>query len=101
MRASGGERSARRGPCPSSRQGPPPLEQLWLGQAFYDRSVVAVIVVTGPNSLPPPRCRLPTPARAAIETNASDERHGREGEAAGGETLAPGQRKTTGPWSQS
>src|SRR5260221_13251358 len=96
MRAHAGERSARRCPCPSSRQAPPPLEQPLLGQAFYDRSVVAVIVVTGPNSLPPPRCRLPTPARAAIETNASDERHGREGEAARGGPIEPGEPKPSG-----
>src|SRR5260370_14834884 len=79
MRAHAGERSARRCPCPSSRQAPPPLEQPLLGQAFYDRSVVAGIVATGANSLPPPRRPLPTPARAAIQTNASDERHGRQG----------------------
>src|SRR6266481_8955094 len=42
-------------------------------------SVVAVVVVTGPNALPAPRGRLPTPARAAIETNTGDERRPSEG----------------------
>src|SRR5262249_25547382 len=43
-------------------------------RAFRERLVVTVVVVAGPDSLPAPRCRLPTPARVAIETNAGDER---------------------------
>ncbi len=79
----------------------PRLEQPLLGQAFHDHSVIAVIVVTGPNSLPSPRCRLPAPARAAIETNAGDERHGREGEAAMVEPIEPGERKPIDAWCKS
>jgi len=33
-----------------------------LSRAFSDRSVVAIVVVAGPDSLPAPRRRLPTPA---------------------------------------
>jgi len=57
-------------------------ERPLLGQAFHERSVVAVIVVAGPNSLPSPRCRLPAPARAAIEADAGDERRRGKGEEA-------------------
>src|SRR5262249_56388477 len=46
---------------------------------------VAVVVVTAPDSLPAPRRRLPTPARAPIETNA--EWHRGEGEAAMAEAM--------------
>src|SRR5947208_17024567 len=51
-------------------------------QAFRDRSVVAIVVIADPDSPPAPRCRPPTPTRATIETNAGDEWHRREGEAA-------------------
>src|SRR5262245_39364369 len=60
---------------------------------FHDISVVAVIV-TGPNPLPSPRCRLPAPARGAIEANAGDERRrGKGEEAAVVEPIEPGERK--------
>src|SRR5207253_214706 len=45
-------------------------------------SIVPVVVVTRPNPLPAPWGRLPSPARAGIETNADGEWHRREGEAA-------------------
>src|SRR5262249_58253583 len=35
-------------------------------QRARERLVVAIIVAAGPDSLPAPRCRLPRPARAAI-----------------------------------
>src|SRR5215470_12179143 len=60
--------------------------------AFHDISVVAVIL-TGPNPLPSPRCRLPAPARGAIEANAGDERRpGKGEEAAVVEPIEPGER---------
>jgi hypothetical protein len=46
-----------------------------------DGLVVAIVVAAGPDSLPSPRCRLPTPARAAVETYASNEGNRRQGEA--------------------
>ena len=65
-----------------------------LGRAFSDRSVVAIVVVAGPDSLPPPRCRLPTPARAAIEANAGDKRRrGKGEEAAIMESMETSERK--------
>src|SRR5262249_14998576 len=67
----------------------------------YDRLVVAIIVVTGPDPLPAPRRRLPTPARAAIETNTGDERHGRKGEAAMVEPIKPRERKPIEAWCES
>src|SRR5262249_4142236 len=54
-----------------------------LGRAFSNRLVVAMVVVAGPGSLPAPRCRLPTPARAAIEADAGDKRRRGKGEEAG------------------
>src|SRR6516225_54592 len=71
----------------------PRLERPLPGQAFHDTSVVAVIVVAGPNPLPSPRCRLPAPARGAIEANAGDERRGKSEEAAVVEPMEPGERK--------
>src|SRR5215813_4071778 len=60
---------------------------------FHDISVVAVIVA-GPNPLPSPWCRLPVPARGAIEANAGDERRrGKGEEAAVVEPIEPGERK--------
>src|SRR5436309_2241171 len=50
--------------------------------AYSVVSVVPVVVVAGPDPLPAPRRRLPSPTRAAIETNADGEWHRREGEAA-------------------
>ena len=65
-----------------------------LGRAFSDRSVVAIVVAAGPDSLPAPRCRLPTPARVAIETNAGDERRrGKGEEAAVAESMETSERK--------
>src|SRR5262245_25464008 len=65
-----------------------------LGGAVGDRLVVAIVVVAGPDSLPAPRCRLPTPARAAIEANASDERRrGKGEEAAIMESMETSERK--------
>src|SRR5262245_30931928 len=59
---------------------------------FHETSVVAVIVA-GPNPLPSPRCRLPAPARGAIEANAGDERRrGKSEEAAVVEPIEPGER---------
>jgi hypothetical protein len=73
-----------------------------VGQPFHGRSVVAVIVVTGPSSLPSPRGRLPAPARAAIETNTGDERRGGKGEeAAVVEPIEPGERKPIDAWCKS
>src|SRR5215831_14376281 len=76
----------------------PRLERPLLGQAFHDTSVVAVIVVAGPNPLPSPRRRLPAPARGAIEANAGDERwrRGKSEEAAVVEPIKPGERKPMG-----
>ena len=75
----------------------PRLERPLLGQAFHDTSVVAVIVVAGPNPLPSPRRRLSTPARGAIEANAGDERRrGKGEEAAVVEPIEPGERKPMG-----
>ena len=51
-------------------------------RAFRERLVVTVVVVADPGSLPAPRCRLPTPARVAIEPNAADERRRSKGEEA-------------------
>src|SRR5689334_23100878 len=45
-----------------------------LYRAFPDRLVVAIVGVADPDSLPAPRCRLPTPARRAIEADTGDER---------------------------
>src|SRR5437773_3273728 len=45
-------------------------------------SIVPVVVVTRQIPLPAPWGRLPSPARAGIETNADGEWHRREGEAA-------------------
>src|SRR5262249_59832036 len=67
-----------------------------LGRAFRDRSVlvVPIVVVAGPDSLPAPRCRLPTPARAAIEANAGDKRRrGKGEEAAIMESMETSERK--------
>ena len=65
-----------------------------LSRAFSDRSVVAIVVAAGPDSLPAPRCRLPTPARVAIETNAGDERRrGKGEEAAVAESMETSERK--------
>ena len=76
----------------------PRLERPLLGQAFHDTSVVAVIVVAGPNPLPSPRRRLPAPARGAIEANPGDERRrrGKSEEAAVAEPIEPGERKPMG-----
>src|SRR5262249_60187822 len=74
----------------------PRVERFLLGQAFHHISVVAVIVA-GPNPLPSPWCRLPVPARGAIEANAGDERRrGKGEEAAVGEPIEPGERKPNG-----
>ncbi len=65
-----------------------------LHHAFRNRSVVAIVVAAGPDSLPAPRCRLPTPARAAIEANAGDEwRRGKGEEAAIMESMETSERK--------
>src|SRR5262249_8645888 len=70
--------------------------ELLLRHAFRHRLVVAVVVAAAPNSLPAPRCRLPTPARAPIEANAGDERRrGKGEEAAAMGRMKPNERKTT------
>src|SRR6266446_519485 len=61
--------------------------------SICDRLVVAIVVAAGPDSLPAPRCRLPTPARAAIEADAGHEWHRREGEAAMMEPIEAGERE--------
>src|SRR5262249_20380425 len=59
-----------------------------------DRLVVPIVVVAGPDSLPAPRCRLPTPARANIEANAGDKRRrGKGEEAAIMESMETSERK--------
>src|SRR5262249_35404508 len=59
-----------------------------------DRLVVPIVVVAGPDSLPAPRCRLPTPTRAAIEANAGDKRRrGKSEEAAIMESMETSERK--------
>src|SRR6266436_407876 len=58
-----------------------------------DCLVVAIVVAAGPDSLPAPRCRLPTPARAAIEADAGHEWHRREGEAAMMEPIEASERE--------
>src|SRR6516164_8184869 len=58
------------------------------------RTSVVAVIVTGPNALPSPRRRLPTPARGAIEANAGDERRrGKGEEAAVVEPIEAGERK--------
>src|SRR6516165_1442284 len=58
------------------------------------RTSVVAVIVTGPNALPSPRRRLPTPARGAIEANAGDERRrGKGEEAAVMEPIEAGERK--------
>src|SRR5262249_14478647 len=75
-------------PMKRSRHGP------LLGGAVGDRLVVAIVVVAGPDSLPAPRCRLPTPARAAVEADACDERRrGKGEEAAIMESMETSERK--------
>src|SRR5262249_11285401 len=76
---------------------PPPISLLELHAANHESnsaclvvSVVTVVVVTGPDPLPAPRGRLPTPTRAAIETNADAKWHRREGKAALVDQIAPG-----------
>src|SRR5262245_51477075 len=65
-----------------------------LGGAVGDRLVVAIVVVAGPNSLPAPRCRLPTPARAAVEADAGHKRRrGKGEEAAIMESMETSERK--------
>src|SRR5262245_20784974 len=61
---------------------PPSPHGPLLGGAVGDRLVVAIVVVAGPDSLPTPRCRLPTPARAAVQADACDERRRGKGEEA-------------------
>src|SRR5262245_2544757 len=61
---------------------PPSPHGPLLGGAVGDRLVVAIVVVAGPDSLPAPRCRLPTPARAAVQADACDERRRGKGEEA-------------------
>src|SRR5262245_20930270 len=63
----GEEARASRSSLPPSPHGP------LLGGAVGDRLVVAIVVVAGPDSLPAPRCRLPTPTRAAVQADACDE----------------------------
>src|SRR5262249_49674267 len=64
-----------------------------------DRLVVPIVVVAGPDSLPAPRCRLPTPARAAIEANAGDKwRRGKGEEAAIMESMEASERKPIEAW---
>jgi hypothetical protein len=71
-------------------------------ERFATDLVVAIVVVAGPDSLPAPRCRLPTPARAAIETNAGDERRrGKGKEAAIMESMETSERKSIEAWSNS
>jgi hypothetical protein len=71
-------------------------------ERFATDLVVAIAVVAGPDSLPAPRCRLPTPARAAIETNAGDERRRGEGkEPAIMESMETSERKPIEAWSNS
>src|SRR5262245_16693088 len=73
---------------------PPSPHGPLLGRAVSDRLVVAIVVVAGPDSLPAPRCRLPTPARAAVEADACDEgRRGKGEEAAIMESVETSERK--------
>src|SRR5262245_21013053 len=87
---------------------PPPISLLELHAANHESnsaclvvSVVTVVVVTGPDPLPAPRGRLPTPTRAAIETNADAKWHRREGKAAIVEPIEPGERKPIDAWCKS
>src|SRR5262245_5602179 len=81
-------RSLARSSSPPSPHGPLP------GGAVGDRLVVAIVVVAGPDSLPAPRCRLPTPARAAVQADACDERRrGKAEEAAIMESMETSERK--------
>src|SRR5262249_47946854 len=87
---------------------PPPISLLELHAANHESnsaclvvSVVTVVVVTGPDPLPAPRGRLPTPTRAAIETNADAKWHRREGKAAIVERIDPGERKPIDAWCKS
>src|SRR6516165_7418852 len=84
--------SAARADSSSPEMHSSPLRRL-PNQAFHACSVVVpVIVVTGPDPLPAPGGRLPSPTRSAVETYANAEWHHREGEAAMTEPMEPRKR---------